>query len=145
MGRGPGEGAGSMNPLDRRQPLSRRDFGHAALIATALFVLYAATTPRTVAFEDDGLFVLAVYYLGVAHPPGYPLLVLIGKLFTYLPFGSVAYRVHLVSGLFGGLTCGVLWLCARTAFDNRVAAYVAALGFGVSVVFWSQAIIAEVY
>ena len=134
-----------MKPPGTATAFSRSDWAQAGLVAAVLFVLYAATSPRTVAFEDDGLFVLAAYYLGVAHPPGYPLLVLIGKLFTYLPVGSVAYRVHLVSAFFGGLSCAGLWLCARTLFEKRAGAYLAALGFGVSVVFWSQAIIAEVY
>ena len=60
--------------------------------------------PRSVALEDDALFVLSSYFLGIEHPPGYPLFTLVGHLFTYLPFGSVAYRVHLASALFGALT-----------------------------------------
>ena len=134
-----------MTTASERRAFQRSDWLYAGLIAAALFALYAASSPRTVAFEDDGLFILASYFLGVAHSPGYPLLVLIGKLFTYLPVGSIAYRVHLVSAFFGGLSCALLWLCARTLFDDRVAAYLAALGFGLSTVFWSQAIIAEVY
>src|SRR5262249_23571669 len=59
--------------------------------------------------------------------------------------GSVAYRVHLTSALFGGLSCGVLWLCVRQLVAGRLPAYLAALGLGLSPVFWSQAIIAEVY
>src|SRR5919106_5157588 len=123
----------------------RADWAQAGIVALALFVLYASTAPRTVALEDDGLFVLASYYLGIAHPPGYPIYTALGKLFTLLPFGSVAYRVHLLSALFGGLTCAMLWLCARQLFEGRIPAYLAALGLGVSPVFWSQAIIAEVY
>ncbi len=125
--------------------MTRRDWLESGLIAAALFALYAATAPRTVALEDDGLFVMGAYYLGIGHPPGYPLFMLIGKLFTFLPFGSIAYRVHLVSAFFGGLTCAVLWLCARTLVSGRAPAYVAALGLGLSPVFWSQATIAEVY
>src|SRR5919106_3417561 len=123
----------------------RADWAQAGIVALALFVLYASTAPRTVALEDDGLFVLASYYLGIAHPPGYPIYTALGKLFTLLPFGSVAYRVHLLSALFGGLTCAMLWLCARQLFEGRIPAYLAALGLGVSPVFWSQSIIAEVY
>lgn len=115
------------------------------MLCAGLFVLYALTSPRTVAGEDDGLFVLSSYFLGVEHSPGYPLFTLIGKLFTYLPFGSVAYRVHLASALFGALSAGACWLCARVLVEPRVAAYVAAFGLGLAQVFWSQAIIAEVY
>ncbi|HUG97813.1 MAG TPA: DUF2723 domain-containing protein, partial [Gammaproteobacteria bacterium] len=121
------------------------DWGRAGLVATALFLLYAATAPRTVALEDDGLFILSSYFLGIEHAPGFPLYTLLGKLFTLLPFGSVAYRVHLLSALFGGLTCGLLWLCSRALVEERLAAYVAAFGLGLSPVFWSQSLIADVY
>jgi hypothetical protein len=123
----------------------RSDWLEAGLIALVLVCLYAITAPRSVALEDDGLFILSSYFLGVEHPPGYPLHTLLGKLFTYLPFGSVAYRVHLLSSVLGGLSCAALWMCARVLMPERLPAYVAALGLGFSSVFWSQAIIAEVY
>jgi hypothetical protein len=121
------------------------DWAQAGLVGLALFALYAATAPRTVALEDDGLFILSSYFLGIEHPPGYPLFTLLGKLATLVPVGSVAYRVHLLSGLFGGLTGAAVWLCARALLQPRLLAYLAALGLGVSPVFWSQALIAEVY
>ena len=124
---------------------ARADWLHAGVVALAAFVLYAATTPRTVSLEDDSLFVLSSYFLGVEHPPGYPLFTLIGHLFTYLPVGSIAYRVHLVSALFGALSVGAAWLCARSLAAGRVPATVAAIALGASPVFWSQSIIAEVY
>ncbi|HEX6691734.1 MAG TPA: DUF2723 domain-containing protein [Burkholderiales bacterium] len=124
---------------------SRADWLQAAAVALLLFILYAATAPRGVALEDDPLFILASYFLGFAHPPGYPLYVLLGKLATLLPVGPVAYRVHLLSGLLGGLACGFLWLCARALVEDRLAAWVAALTLGLSGAFWSQAVIAEVY
>jgi hypothetical protein len=133
-----------LSPIGNFRP-ARTDWLQAGLVGCGLFFLYAATAPRTVAFEDDGLFIMSSYFLGIEHPPGYPLFTLIGHLFSGLPFGSVAYRVHLASALFGGLTCAVLWLCARTLIAGRLPAYVAALGLGFSPVFWSQSVIAEVY
>ena len=124
---------------------TRDDWIQACGVAAALFVLYALSSPRTVALEDDGLFILSSYFLGIEHPPGYPLFTLIGHLFTYLPFGSVAYRVHLASALFGALTGSALWLCARALVPGRLPAYLAAFGLGASPVFWSQSIVAEVY
>ena len=123
----------------------RTDWLEAAVVAAALFALYAATSPRSLALEDDGLFVLSSYFLGIEHPPGYPLFTLLGKLATLLPFGSVAYRVHLVSALFGALTCAMIWMCARQIAPGRLPAYVSALGLGFSRTFWSQSVIAEVY
>jgi hypothetical protein len=139
-----GCGKALMLPAEPFRP-KRADWLQAAAVALALFALYAATAPRTVALEDDGLFILSSYFLGIEHPPGYPLFTLIGHLFTYLPLGSVAYRVHLVSALFGALTGGAAWLCARSLTGGRLPAYLAAIALGISPVFWSQAIIAEVY
>ncbi len=125
--------------------MMRSDKAHAGLVALVLLVLYAASAPRTVGLEDDSLFVLSSYFLGIEHPPGYPLFTLIGHLFTWLPVGSVAYRVHLASALFGALSCAAAWLCARGLGLGRFPAYLAAFALGGSPVFWSQSIIAEVY
>lgn len=134
----------SVERLAPFQP-ARADWLQAAMVALLLFALYAASSPRTVVVEDDGLFVLSSYFLGIEHPPGYPLFTLAGKLFTLLPFGTVAYRVHLASAFFGGLAGGAAWLCARSLVAGRLPAYLAAFALGLAPVFWSQAIIAEVY
>ncbi len=116
------------------------------LIAFMLpFLLYAYCAAPTVALEDDGFFILNAYFSSVNHPPGYPLFSMIGKLFTYLPIGSVAYRVHLVSALFGALTCLMLWYIVYHLLNSAILAYIASLSLATSSTFWSQAVIAEVY
>lgn len=122
---------------------------HDRLFGTLLFIfciaLYAATSPRTVAPEDDGLFILAGYFLGIAHPPGYPLFSLLGNLFSALPFSSIPYRLHLLSGLSGAATVLSLWACLRALDVSRYASAIAALSLSMSATVWGQAIIAEVY
>ena len=116
-----------------------------ALLFVAALVLYAASTPRTVMLEDDGLFITTATFAGVAHPPGYPLYVVLGWLASFFPFGSVAWRVHTLSGLMGALTCAcIAWIVLRRT-GNRPAAYLAGAVLAVSEHFWSQAIIADVY
>lgn len=127
------------------RPDSRQEWPHPVVVFLVLLALYAATAPRTVALEDDGLFILSSFFLGIEHPPGYPLHTLLGHLFTLLPVGSVAFRVHLMSAFFGALTCAVVWLCVQALTRERVWAYFAALGLGVSRAFWSQSLVAEVY
>ena len=117
-------------------------------LAAAVFgplALYAATLPRTVVLEDDGLFLLAGVHLGVAHPPGYPIYTGILHLFTRLPFGDPAFLGHLSSAVLGSLACGAVYVCARLLRATAAPALTAAWLFGVSEQFWSQAIIAEVY
>jgi tetratricopeptide (TPR) repeat protein len=125
-----------------RSPLRWRD---AAIVAAVIFVLYAASAPRTVTLEDSGIFIMSSDVAGISHPPGYPIHSVLGKLFTLLPFGSVAFRVHLLSAFFGALTCGVLAWIADFLIASRLLAYVTGLAYGVSREFWAQAIIAEVY
>ena len=123
----------------------RRDAVGLALLFAGAFVLYAASTPRTVMLEDDGLFITTATFAGVAHPPGYPLYVVLGWLASMVPFGSVAWRVHSLSGLMGALTCAcIAWIVLRRTGD-RPAAFLAGAAFAVSEHFWSQAIIADVY
>jgi hypothetical protein len=116
-----------------------------AIVVLTTLILYAASAPRTVTLEDSGIFIMSTDVAGISHPPGYPIHSLLGKLFTFLPFGSVAYRVHLLSALFGALSCGVLFFIAHLLMASRVVAFAVAIAYGASREFWAQAIIAEVY
>ena len=115
------------------------------IVFAAVYLVYLWSAPRTVVFEDDGLFILSSYFNGISHPPGYPLFTLLGHLATLIPVGSVAFRVHALSGFLGAAACVVLYMIGVIIFRNRVFAVAAALCFGVSRAFWSQSIIAEVY
>ena len=123
----------------------RPDAGALAAAVLGPLALYAATLPRTVVLEDDGLFLMAGVHLGVAHPPGYPLYTLIVHLFTRLPFGDPAVLGHLSSAVLGALACGAVYCCARLLRASPPPALAAAWLFGVSEQFWSQAIVSEVY
>lgn len=128
-----------MNILPRNNSL------HILLVIVLTLIVYLWSAPHTVMLEDDGLFIMAAYFNGIAHPPGYPLYTLLGHVMTWLPFGSVAYRVHALSGLFGAFGCGVLWYVVYKLVPDKACAYAASLVFGFSQMYWSQAIVAEVY
>ena len=145
--RAPG-GSASTGAAEGWTPLlspGRPDLTALAAAVLGPLALYAATLPRTVVLEDDGLFLMAGVHLGVAHPPGYPIHTLIVHLFTRLPFGDPAVLGHLSSAVLGALACGALYCCARLLRASPVPALAAAWLFGVSEQFWSQAIITEVY
>ena len=142
-------GAPPRRPRPRRPPppfrVGRPDLAAFAAAVLGPLALYAATMPRTVVLEDDGLFLMAGSLLGVGHPPGYPVYTLIVHLFTRLPFGDPAVLGHLSSAVLGALACGTLFACARVLAASRIPALAAAWLFGVSEQFWSQAIITDVY
>ena len=138
--------AGGAAPWGRAPgPVGRPDVAALAAAVLGPLALYAATLPRTVVLEDDGLFLMAGFHLGVAHPPGYPLYTLIVHLSTRLPFGDPAVLGHLSSAVLGALACGAVYACARLLGASLAPALTAAWLFGVSEQFWSQAIITEVY
>ncbi len=91
------------------------------------------------------MFLMAAYFKGVAHPPGYPLYTLISNIFAHIPGISVASGVHALSGIFGAAGCVVLWLITFLLTHQRYTAYIAAFALGFSEIFWSQSMIAEVY
>jgi tetratricopeptide (TPR) repeat protein len=124
----------------------QREVGSAAVIAVALFLVYAAGACPTIYVGDSGELVAAVYLLGIPHPTGYPLYVLLGKLWTLLvPFGSIAYRMSLFSAACAAAACAVLyWLCRRLRL-RAIAALMAALLLGFSASFWGEANVQRVY
>jgi hypothetical protein len=125
------------------------------LFAFCLAVYYATLAP-SITWKNDGVdsgdLVTAAYTMGIAHPPGYPLFMLLAKLFTLLPVGEVAYRVNLMSAILAAFTIAVVYyaillLCPRgiDTPSKVIIAAASALLLGMSRTLWSQAIIAEVY
>ena len=85
-----------------------------------LFV-YLLTLAPSVTFFDSGEFITAVSSLGTAHSPGYPLFVNYAKPFTFLPFGSIAFRVNVATAASAALACyGVYLLCSYLLKDEEL-------------------------
>src|SRR4029077_2260296 len=76
----------------------------------AALLLYCWTLAPTVTLVDSGELIVVAHGLGVAHPPGFPLWVLLAHFASVVPFGSVAMRVNFSSALFAALASGVLAL-----------------------------------
>jgi hypothetical protein len=119
----------------------------AAVLFGGSFLVYLRTMAPSVAtiFDDSLEFQLVCYQPGIAHPSGYPLYTVLGKLITFLPVGDVAYRVNLMSAVFASLTVVLVYVALRLLVGHRVPAFLGPATFAVSPVFWSQAVIAEVY
>lgn len=100
---------------------------------------------------DGGDLIVAAFSLGVSHPPGYPAYTLLAHLFSLLPWGSIAFRVNLLSALGASLAAGSLALCVnllspqKPGVNRLSAALAAAWLLAFSPFLWSQALIAEVY
>ena len=133
----------------------RLDFIFAGIAFLAAFIVYLLTLTPELCTGDSGELTTAMYSLGAAHPPGYPLYTMLGKIFTYIPIGSVAYRVNLLSAFFGALTiCFLFLLIFRLlhrgqeeifAMRDRFIALAGSLIFAFSLTIWEQGIKAEMY
>ena len=59
------------------------------------YLVYGLTWPPTLYWQDAGIFLTAIKTLGIAYPPGFPLYVMLGHVWTKLiPFGTLAQKVH---------------------------------------------------
>ncbi|MCD6327375.1 tetratricopeptide repeat protein [bacterium] len=121
------------------------------------FLVYLKTQCPTIYVGDSGELMTAANCLGIPHPPGYAIFVLLLKLASFLfPFGSFAQRSALASAIFGASSVFLVYrLSLLVGFTGNglrgqmrfagVGAAVSAAAFAVSLTFWSQTTIAEVY
>lgn len=136
-------------------------------------VAYTLTLSPSVTLEDSGELVVAADYLGVPHPPGYPIWTLLAWFFqwifhfvTYQGQPNPAWAVGFMSACFGAGACALLaLLVSRSGYDmlrgvdrlnallgtttERLLCWVGGVAggllFAFSSVQWSQAVIVEVY
>lgn len=121
-------------------------------IPLALGVLCASPEPY---WLDSPEFTAAAATLGIPHPPGHPLWVMLVKPFTLLPVGSIALRVALASAVFGALAALVVFeiaflfvACAAPTLPRALQAIVGvagALAAAAAPGWWLQCVRAEVY
>ncbi|MDD4870720.1 MAG: DUF2723 domain-containing protein [Kiritimatiellae bacterium] len=135
--------------------------------------VYFCTLAPTLTMEDSGELATAGAYLGVPHPPGYPIWTMMGwvftKIFSFVTFRgqpNPAWSIGLMSAFFGALATGITaMLISRSGSDiisqikgstehvSRsvenmfcwIGGVVGSLLFAFSPVNWSQSVIAEIY
>ena len=147
-----------------RDPLAgagKATLAAAAAVGLVAFAIYLKTLAPTVTLVDSGELIVAAHGLGVAHPPGFPLWVMLAHAATRLPWGNIAARVHAASALFAALAAGLLVLAFRdSSLDRRVGRdrlatawrwtdlvppTLAGLLLACSRTLWAYATVAEVY
>jgi hypothetical protein len=88
----------------------------ALLVGAATMTVYGITLAPDVSFWDSGEFIATSWSLGIPHPPGTPLYVLIGRVFALLFHStlhlvSVAQAVNLLSAIPSAVAAIFLYLC----------------------------------
>jgi 4-amino-4-deoxy-L-arabinose transferase-like glycosyltransferase len=125
-------------------PARYRWFG-APIVTLAAALLYFLTAARDIVVGDTPELITAAATIGIAHPPGYPLFTMLGHIFSLLPFGSIAFRINLLSVVCDSLAVGVVYLTATRLVRCRIAAAIAALTLAVNPTFWEWSLAAEVF
>ena len=73
----------------------------------------------TVPYWDSGEFIATPYILGVPHPPGSPLYLIIGRVFSMIPFNpDIAFMVNLISPVVSALAVMYLYLSTVKLISN---------------------------
>jgi hypothetical protein len=116
-----------------------------------VFALYLLTLAPTTAMWDASEYITAAYTLGIPHPPGNPLFVLLGRVASLVPLGSVAVRVNLLAALSSAGAAAVWFLVVERVLSGwfaerwarlaggSVAALLSATAFTV----WNQSVVNE--
>jgi 4-amino-4-deoxy-L-arabinose transferase-like glycosyltransferase len=117
-----------------------------AAFATLLLV-YVATLAPSVTLWDSGEFLSAMHSLGIPHPPGTPLYILIGNVWAkvWAPLVGFAYSVNLLSALCTAAACALMANLFVRWTGDRIAAYAAAVCAGAMSSVWLSATETEVY
>lgn len=133
----------------------------ASLAFLISLIVYAMTMAPTVSFWDCGEFIACSYRLAVPHPPGAPLYLLVGRIFTLIPeffVENIAKRVNFISVISSAFTILFLYLSivhfvrqylkpeeGFQRFIPFISGLIGALTFAFSHSFWFNAVEAEVY
>ncbi|MFH1626170.1 MAG: DUF2723 domain-containing protein [Pseudomonadota bacterium] len=80
------------------------------LLFLATFLIYLTIVPPSILLPDSPEFVSCALSFGIAHPPGYSFYSLLGRVFTFLPIGNLAWRMNLMSSLFASLTVVAIYV-----------------------------------
>src|SRR3954467_5056883 len=137
---------------DARELDYRPSYLAAAIVSVVVLVLYLITLAPNTAMWDTSEYIAAAYTLGLPHPPGNPLFVLIGRVFSILPIaGSIAARINILAAICSAASAGMWFLITERVlvgwFPERwqrvlggaLAALIGATAFTV----WNQSVVNE--
>ena len=132
----------------------------AAIIFFISFITYLKTIAPTTSFWDCGEFITCSYILGVPHPPGSPLYLILGRVFTLIPWAvDIGLRVNIISAITSAFSVMFtyliivqlikLWRGAPRCLEDRFVLFASAIIGSFALAFsdshWFNAVEAEVY
>ena len=124
----------------------------AACVSVGALILYIATLAPTTQFWDTSEYLAAAYTLGIPHPPGNPLFVLIAHVFGLLPFmAGYAARINLFAAVTSAVSAGCWFLVAErwlrsfvpALWPRRLVALAGAIVSATAFTVWNQSVVNE--
>ena len=124
----------------------------AAATGAAVFLIYLLTLAPSTAMWDTSEYIAAAYVVGLPHPPGNPLFVLLGRVFALLPIApNVAMRINILAAVTSAATAAmwflvtervlVSWLESR--WQRIVGGVLGALVGATAFTVWNQSVVNE--
>jgi len=132
-------------PSSRARGILRRPTTVAAAVGIASLAVYVWTLAPTVLADDSAELVTAAHVLGIPHPTGYPVYLLLAKLFDLLPFWSPPVRIGLLSALCGAASAALIAWSATRLSRSAPAGLLSGAVVALAGSSWSVATEAEVY
>lgn len=130
----------------------RSEYAAAAIVAVVVLAIYVATMAPSTAMWDTSEYIAAAYSFGLPHPPGNPLFVIVGRVFSLLPVaGSVAARINVLAAVSSTISAALWFLISEHVLRSwlssrwlRIAgAVVAALIGATAFTVWNQSVVNE--
>lgn len=106
-------------------------------------IIYIITASRTLPWGDGAEFYIAVRTLGIPHPSGYPLFILINRL-LYLLNTSPLF-LNSLPGIFTCIAVLFLYLIIFRLTEDRLVSIILPLFFAFGQEIWLQSVAAEIY
>lgn len=118
----------------------------ALLIFLLGFFVYANGVSNSVFGGDSGDIILASWFGGVAHPPGYPINTMLGWIFTHAPYeATIAFKANLTAAFLQAAGISLLFLILKKLTGNVYASLLGALVLLVNPLYWLYAHAYEVF
>jgi hypothetical protein len=124
----------------------------AGVVALGILVLYVLTLAPTAQFWDTPEYIAAAYVLGIPHPPGNPLFVILAHTWGLIPWlHSYAARINLMSAVMSACSAGFWFLIAErflrpvvpARWPRRLAALAGAVTAATAFTVWNQSVVNE--
>jgi len=124
----------------------------AGVVALGILVLYVLTLAPTAQFWDTPEYIAAAYVLGIPHPPGNPLFVILAHTWGLIPWlHGYAARINLMSAVMSACSAGFWFLIAErflrpvvpARWPRRLAALAGAVTAATAFTVWNQSVVNE--